>query len=379
MDPNRPFTVKEIGDTSKDLSDAERVKKASKIGSDSLHCPSCGSILRYDPCCGKLVCEHCGSRRDMPRAVPVMPRVYDEDTEQGFVAWDGVKSIKCGGCGATSVLKDYHTSLICPFCGATEVVSIDDVPGLKPNGILPFRIGAKQAHHSFIKWLRSKIFAPHKVKKEAKHGELTGIYLPTFAFGAHYKATYEGRIGKHYTVTVGSGKNRRTEIRTRWFYISGDFYADYNDVHIEASSYLTQRDMVNLGGYDVANAVEYDDDYLAGFVSERYTESLDGSWKEAKEIMDSNARASILSRYTYDCCDYLDVSRTLSDRSYKYVLVPMWSASYKYKDKIYGFAVNGRNGRVKGKFPVSGFRVFVAALLGAALIAVLACLMLGVF
>ena len=34
-------------------------------------------------------------------------------------------------------------------------------------------------------------------------------------------STYKGRLGKKYTVVVGSGKNTRTETRIRYFSISG--------------------------------------------------------------------------------------------------------------------------------------------------------------
>lgn len=34
---------------------------------------------------------------------------------------------------------------------------------------------------------------------------------------------YQGERGDHYTVSVGTGKDRRTERRTRWSYASGQF------------------------------------------------------------------------------------------------------------------------------------------------------------
>ena len=380
MDENNLFKVTDISpDTAKSgkgAGDADLIKTAKLMDSDSFHCSSCGSIVRFDPIKGKQVCEHCGGCYDMPKARPVRPQAYSPFSETEYTPWGGVKSVRCGGCGAVSVLDTYQTAHICPFCGATEVVDLDEVPGIKPGGILPFKIGQEQAHHAFIKWLKGRIFAPRKVKKNAKRNPMTGMYLPTWTFGANMSATYKGRLGKTYTVTVGSGKNKRTQVRVRWFHVSGEYSRLFGDVHIEASSYITQKDMDNLGGYDVCNAVEYEDGYMAGFVSERYSEGLDYSWEEAKDIMRDIARTEILARYHYDRIDYLDVFPDFDGISYKYILVPLWTSSYKYKDKTYGFAVNGRNGKVKGKSPISGIRVtmmglFIAALVGSVLYLIL--------
>ena len=39
--------------------------------------------------------------------------------------------------------------------------------------------------------------------------------------------------------------------------------------------------------------------------------------------------------------------------TYKYVLVPLWLCTYKYNNKEYGFMVNGENGKITGKYPIS--------------------------
>ena len=59
-------------------------------------------------------------------------------------------------------------------------------------------------------------------------------------------------------------------------------------------------------------------------------------------------------------------STLYSNITYKYLLVPTWISSFKYKDKIYQFAVNGQTGKVGGKAPVSAWRVilFILAIVG---------------
>jgi hypothetical protein len=50
-------------------------------------------------------------------------------------------------------------------------------------------------------------------------------------------------------------------------------------------------------------------------------------------------------------------------------LVPVWISSFKYKEKVYQFAVNGQTGKVGGKAPVSAWRVILAILIGIGVIA----------
>jgi hypothetical protein len=61
-------------------------------------------------------------------------------------------------------------------------------------------------------------------------------------------------------------------------------------------------------------------------------------------------------------------STLYSNITYKYILVPVWISSFKFKNKVYQFVVNGQTGKVGGKAPVSAFRVILAVLLGIAAI-----------
>ena len=67
--------------------------------------------------------------------------------------------------------------------------------------------------------------------------------------------------------------------------------------------------------------------------------------------------SSILKKYDYDVKYSLNVSTKFSNEQYKYVLVPIYVGHYKYKNKLYNFFVNGENGKVAGKTPVSAGKV----------------------
>ena len=198
---------------------------------------------------------------------------------------------------------------------------------------------------------------------------MNGVYIPTWVFSSQVFCPYSARFGKHYTVVVGSGKNRRVVTKTRWFTVSGVINYDVRDLTIEASSKITQKQLEKLGGFDMQSAVEYEEEYMPGFSSERYSQGLDDSWGMAQDKICVALKNMVRSRHPHDVEDYINISPSYNGTTYEYMLAPLWISGYKYRKKDYGFVVNGRNGKVVGKSPVSVVRAFIATVLGLAALA----------
>ena len=342
-------------------------QNAERVTAETYKCPSCGNFLKFDPATQKLKCEYCGTERDIA-AQPARELYYTALSEQDYESWGGTKAYKCSVCGAVSVLEEYETADVCPFCGAPNIIERDELPGLKPNAVLPFKVPESEAKGFWRKWLKKKWLAPGKLKKEAKIQKMRGVYIPVWTFDSNVTATYEARLGETYTVTVGSGKNRRTETRVRWFHVSGALAQYYDDIQIEASKQINGKAMNKIGGFDTVNALAYDDDYMSGFSAERYSEGLDDCWQKAQSVIIDDLKARVKARYPRaDRVDYINVFPVYSGTTYKYVCAPLWVSSYRYRKKDYGCVVNGRTGRAYGKAPVSPVK---ASLLGLAVAAV---------
>lgn len=325
-------------------------------------CQSCGNFLHYDPESKKMKCDYCNTTSPIQEVGLAEELPYNDGVEHSFVKWGGVKSVKCKSCGAVSVLPDYEVVSSCPFCNAQNIVDAEEIDGLQPNGILPFKITKEHVPKVYENWLKSKKLAPSKLKKDAKRQPARGVYIPLFTFDTAADCDYTIRYGQHYTVTVGSGKNRRTETRTRWYTASGHVSDFFNDVQIEASKSITQKNLRKLGGFDTDNSLEYHNQFISGYSAERYDKSLDESWGDAKELIKASLRQQIVSRYRADVIDYVNMSCSYSQRTYKYVLVPIWIFNYHYGKKVFDCIVNGRSGRVVGKYPKSFVKIGTIAL-----------------
>ena len=152
---------------------------AETLGGEIYKCPNCGNFLYYDPESGKMKCDYCGTKEDIQEVGSAVELPYHDSVEQGFVKWDGVKSVKCKSCGAISLLPNYETVSQCPFCNASNIVDVDDIQGLCPNGVLPFRISKDKVPFLYQNWLKSKTLAPNKLKKMPRdnlRGEFTYLY-----------------------------------------------------------------------------------------------------------------------------------------------------------------------------------------------------------
>lgn len=331
-------------------------------------CPSCGAVMSFDPKTNSLKCDYCNTLKKLDASLFARRKEYNENSELEFEVWGEVNHFRCATCGAVSVLPNYEMSPECPFCNSGNLIAETDIKGLCPTGVLPFKIDKNDAGLKYKDFIKKKWLAPRKLRKNFKVASMKGIYMPTFNFTSDTSTNYEGRLGKYYYVTVGSGKNRHTERRIRYFSVSGSLNKYFEDLQFEVSTHIEQKDLRKLGFFDVSNALEYDRDYFAGFSSERYTESLDDTWAKAVEDMRGKIKQTILAQYNADVVDYLNLDTEFCNRRYQYLLVPVWKCSYKFKEKIYNFFINGRSGKTTGKAPLSPLKVLVLAVLGLAVI-----------
>lgn len=344
-----------------------------EIKTDSVKCQTCGGMMIFDPDTQTLKCEHCGNTINFEKN----REVRENDINEGFKnaeQWDPNEqaTYRCENCGATIVVGADETATACPFCGTSHIVKSGSFKGLRPQAVIPFQFGEDKASEYCKKWAKSRIFAPRKFKKTLKRENMHGIYEPCFTFDSNTTSVYSGRVGYRRTRTVGSGKNRRTETYIEYKNVSGTLNKFFDDVLISNNENFDQKKLNSLAPFKTKAACVYEHKYLSGFVADGYTKDLKDGWSDAKRVMDADIRESIKRSYNADVVDYLNVSTTHNDVTYKYMLLPVYLTTYKYGKKRYGVMVNASTGKVRGKTPVSPLRVIIAVLLGICALAGLA-------
>ncbi len=343
-------------------------------------CDQCGAQLRFAPGQTQLVCDHCGHVQEIPQAAaPKRARALGElDLAKGLQDdladshMVEVRTTTCPNCGALVEISGATHATECPFCATPVVLDTGTTRHIKPQALIPFALDEAQAHKALTAWMGGLWFAPNTLLEYARKGRsMNGVYVPFWTFDADTQSRYTGQRGEYYyeTRTVQVRVNGRMETRqeqvrhTRWYPASGRVARDFDDVLIMASGSLPGRLGDELTPWDLGALVPYGPEYLAGFQAEGYTVSLADGHTEARERMAAVILQDVRRDIGGDEQRVNDVDTDWSDETFKHILLPIWTAAYKYNGKSYRFLVNGQTGEVQGERPWSVWKIAFAVLL----------------
>ena len=333
----------------------------------SAKCQGCGASMVFDPETQSLKCPHCGTVDNVEKDYTVI----ENDIRKGFEEaekWNPEEqaTYRCGNCGAVVITSVEEEASICPFCQTTHIVKDGAFNSIRPHMVIPFQFTAQTATGYFKKWATKKIFAPRKFKKEINVDQVKGVYEPCFTFDSSTSSTYYGRVGNRRTRTVGSGKNRRTEVYVVYRNVAGEFERFFNDVLVATNDNFNQTELAKLSPFRTDLACVYECKFLSGFMADAYRKNLGESWEDARIEMESQIRSLIISRLHCDVVDFLKVNTSHEKVTFKYLLLPVYSMNFSYKRKNFGVKINGSTGKIKGKTPKSPLKIAIASLLGVA-------------
>lgn len=378
-------------------------------------CENCGASLRFVPGQQVLACDYCGHQQQIGAGAARAPARQSSGGVEGEAAiladpstgralqWDAghkspdleelplaqglrldaastiaedVRMLSCPNCGARIEMSGDHHATACPFCATPVVTDTGTTRRIKPQGVLPFVLTEAQAHAAMEDWLGRLWFAPSGLLAYARRGrKMRGVYSPYWTFDAATRSEYSGQRGDAYYETVHvtqqvNGRSQRVAQqvrRIRWRRAAGRVARNFNDVLVLASASLPRRFSDGLAPWNLSHLRPYRPDYLAGFEAEGYTIPLaDGhatARAEMAGVILNDARRDIggdEQRVEQIRTDY-------SAETFKHVLLPVWTAAYRYNGNSYRFLVNGQSGRVQGERPWSAWKIAAAVI--AALVA----------
>ncbi|MBP5384818.1 MAG: hypothetical protein J6Y57_07580 [Lachnospiraceae bacterium] len=337
-------------------------EKTSTLKETDRKCPDCGGVMDFDPATGGLHCPYCDHKEEIKRAEDKPERAQELDFASaeltGNCDW-GVaqKTVTCKSCGATSVYDALEVANECPYCGSNQVMEANDVSTLAPNGVVPFRITVKQAGENFTSWLKHKWFCPREAKENAKADQFQGVYLPYWTFDADTDTNYTAQYGIERRVKDGDDERTVTD----WYSTNGRYQHFIDDELVLASNHHDSSILRMIEPFDTADNKTYKPEYIAGYAAERYSLGLKDAWEKAKQYIKNRLsnliESKIRSDHNADSVRNLAMHTTYSNITYKYLMLPIYISSFRYKDKVYQFMVNGQSGKVGGRSPISALRV----------------------
>lgn len=347
----------------------------SVSGAKQFPCSNCGAMLVWDPGSASLKCPYCGTENTIPKTEQEQAAPPPVAREMDYLAFltdlagqaDTVDAItvRCDGCGSQQTLQPGQTAGTCAFCGKAIVAQAATKRLIKPQSVLPFKIGREQAVEAFVRWLSSRWFAPSNLKLFAERNGLQGVYVPAWTYDTDATTFYEGQRGDDYweTETYTETENGQTVTktrqvkRTRWTWVSGTVFNKFDDVLVLAMRTLPPK-ADRLEPWDLHSLETYDDRYLSGFLAESYTIDLPEGFGIAQQKMKPTIDRTICSDIGGDQ-QRIDSSNSRYDNiTFKHLLLPMWISAYRYQGRVFNFLVNARTGEVAGDRPYSFWKIF---------------------
>jgi DNA-directed RNA polymerase subunit RPC12/RpoP len=349
------------------------------MGSDDYRfpCETCGSDMRFDPGDERLICDHCGNidpidHGPWDRSEAIRELDFNAALRSGLEATEieETRVSSCPNCGALVEFDaDVHATE-CPYCATPVVTGTGASRQIKPRAVLPFTLDESAARAAMIGWLGSLWFAPNGLTEYARKGRrMSGVYTPCWTFDADTKSRYRGQHGTVYETTRTVTRNGKRETirvqKVRWRPVSGQVARFFDDVLVIASNALPAAFTRAIGHWDLTRLEPFQPEYLAGFRSEAYTVELEPAFLEARQIMDRQIVRDVKFDIGGDRQKVDHVDTTISDVTFKHILVPLWIAAYRFRGKSYRFVVNGQTGQVAGERPWSSWKIAFAVMLAA--------------
>lgn len=347
----------------------EKQKKGTSEQKKS--CINCGAELIYKPGSSEIKCEYCGHHEEIDqegqgfKELELQPYLEQLGTQSHS---EEILMLQCKNCGANQHVEENYKSLHCVYCSTPLIIEeAKKEDWILPGAIIPFQFDQKKSHKIFSKWVRGLWFAPNNMQKASLDPQHTkGLYLPYWTFDAQLYAQYQGERGDYYYVSVPyttteNGKTvsrTRQERRTRWSPTRGDISGFVDDTLVKASHQRRNQIPEKITNWNLDALQPFNTNFLAGFVTEKYTIPLkEGhieSQREAEKIARSWARHDIGG----DTQRVHQVEMQLSDETFKHILLPVYISSYQYAGQKYNFFVNGQTGAISGKRPYSFWKIF---------------------
>lgn len=351
--------------------DLEEAAPAGDGQAKQFPCKSCGADITFRPGTATLVCDHCGTPNPIPQSDGVV-------VEQDFYAIltdlknrapsEEHQVVGCESCGAHIDRPPHMEAFACPFCDSPIVAAPTSTRMLRPQSLLPFHVGRDQARQYFRNWVRSRWFAPSKLRQVAKlDATLRGVYMPYWTYDCNTITAYTGRRGEDYYVneryTDSKGKRRtRRKRKTRWYYVRGTVFNTFDDLLVLGSRSLPREHAEQLEPWDLSNLTPYQEEYLSGFEAETYQVDLEEGWSDAQQKMIEPIRQTICRDIGGDRQRISTMQSQYNNIRFKHLLLPVWISAYRYKAKLFRIIVNARTGEVQGERPYSWVKITLAVI-----------------
>ncbi len=155
-------------------------------------------------------------------------------------------------------------------------------------------------------------------------------------------------------------KEWKTRTRVVWRWESGSVRVPFDDLLVAGTTKLSPLLLNRIKPFDLSQLAPYDAKFLAGMQAQAYDMPLDSAWENAREEMRAETREACLGQASTSRVRNFSMILDFDEESWRYILLPVYVAAYRYRDRVYQVLVNGENGAISGQRPVDWNKVWLA-------------------
>ncbi len=335
----------------------------------SYACPNCGANIAYNVAAGGVACEYCGYVA--PVAEQRVGRSAEEfeftlDTiSQSSSGWGTQRQVlRCDSCGAELSLSSGTVTTTCPYCASNQVnVTTSPSEFLRPRFLVPFKVTPEQTYELAKEWLGKGWYHPNELAANVIIKRLTGIYLPFWTFDSQVYGSWRAEVGyehrtRHYNASTKSWETRTTIV---WRWENGQIHLNIDDFMVVGSDprRISYKILRQLHPFHLQDLVAYQPDFLAGWQAQAYEITLTEAWEKCKLDVREQAKKACYQDIPTKHVRNFSMTADFTDESWRYILLPVYIATYKFNDQAYQMMINGQTGTSAGQKPVAWWKIWL--------------------
>ncbi|MDY6877256.1 MAG: hypothetical protein SWK90_13775 [Chloroflexota bacterium] len=338
---------------------------------NTFKCRHCGGVIAYSATQRQLTCPYCGSTQEVDAEKVGQTAAEFEFTletmEHARYGWGAERrELVCDSCGAVVTVAPDKLTSTCAFCGSNRVLAHNATGDiLRPTSLIPFVVDQARCQAQVTEWLGRGWMHPPELHSVRALKKMTGVYFPFWTFDAHVRADWKAEVGTARTKRYYENGEWKTRTVIDWNWRSGQVHLLINDHLVSGTARVSRVILHKVASFDLHGLVEYASGYLAGWQAKTYDVLLPQAWEIAREGMRERAKRACYRDTGSSHVRNFRMAADFADERWRYILLPVYMASYRFDGRTFQVMVNGQTGDVAGQKPVAWLRVWlvIAALL----------------
>ncbi len=333
-------------------SGAPQAPKTLEAQAQTFLCPQCGGHMSFNVHKGDLTCEFCGyvhvTEKRLAADAGEVAIGYVLPTQRAHRWAEAQHRVSCEQCGALTLLPATLKADQCPYCGSNRLIESAETAGLvDPQVIALIKIDENEAYARVRKWLKKGFFAPSDLALRAGGLRLRPAFYPVW--------TFDGTLEVSWVCEVNVGSSEHAQWVTR----NGVESEVFDDVLVPGMQALKLPDLMAVEPFNLKDVIEFRPEYVAGWPVLSYDRPLSDASLLARERVIKGIQHSLT--YSIEAGEKRRNLRTgagqWSGITFKHLLLPLWTGTYRYQGKEYRLMINGQMGKVAGKKPRDTMKV----------------------